>query len=97
MERALANNRGAHWPLITLNLDFKTDERSTAPWSSRSPRYRAERDLPGMSQLTSGLVEEWITRCTYQRLVGLPAACRNLSTLAPGNCLRTRGTGELYG
>ena len=26
MERALAENRRAGWPLITLNLDFKTNE-----------------------------------------------------------------------
>lgn len=28
MERALAENRRASWPLVTLNLDFKTNERA---------------------------------------------------------------------
>lgn len=49
MEKALADNRRADWPLITLNLDFKTDEpehhafvlsllRKYQAWLTTAPR-----------------------------------------------------------
>jgi len=62
MERALAEGPSAHWPLVTLNLDFKTNEpeHHRAVWSllgeherwlTTAPRPEGARDI---SPLTPG-------------------------------------------
>lgn len=57
VERALRENRRAEWPIITLNLDFKTDEAAHhegvwallgeyEAWLSTAPRTASAADVP---------------------------------------------------
>lgn len=60
VERALRENRRDEWPLITLNLDFKSDEAAHheavwallgeyEAWLSTAPRTASARDLPSIT------------------------------------------------
>jgi hypothetical protein len=60
MERALAENRRADWPLITLNLDFKTNE----------PEHHA------FVLALLRKYERWLTTAVRTATPGVPAALR---------------------